>query len=352
MLQPRTISVPRYISPRYYTVTVSEMCGHASFILVAISYAVDNFLELRIIAVAGSAVMLCFTYFHPHGRVLWLPFRWNALFIAINSYRIGKVMMDRYFAEQLSPEFLKIRDAHFYVLDPPDFAQLVRLGKLETYEPGDLVVAQGEMNSYIRLVIEGEFDILRDGQLTYMVEEGNFLSETGLHAGLLLPGRVESCCSVVASKTGSRVLSWERNQLMDLLHRETQLRRALKAVSSWDIVRKLKSQRYLLSSGKIPDPENWTVRRTNQSQHRYAAILQNMLYHPKYLKERKAELEKYRLIHHIDDVDHQVALARNGWTVEDFERGYKEGEEEEEDDDDEKRGLERIVRDVYVRIFG
>lgn len=142
LLKPRTLPVPRWVSPQHYTVTLSEVCGHMSFVLVAVSYAVDDFLELRILAVAGSTAMLFFTYFHPHGRVLWLPFKWNALFIAINSYRIGNVFMKRFHAEQLPQELLSIHQDHFYVLDPVDFYKLVQLGRMETFKPGDLVVAQ------------------------------------------------------------------------------------------------------------------------------------------------------------------------------------------------------------------
>jgi hypothetical protein len=72
---PREIPIPRWISPQRHTFTLSECFGHASFFLVAASYAVDDFLQLRLIAIAGSSAMLVFTYFHPHGRVLWLPFK-------------------------------------------------------------------------------------------------------------------------------------------------------------------------------------------------------------------------------------------------------------------------------------
>jgi hypothetical protein len=142
LLKPRTVSIPRWISPSHYTVTASEILGHSSFILVAISYAVDDFLHLRIIAVSGSAAMLFFSYFHPHGRVLWLPFKWNLAFILINSYRIGKVFMDRYLAEQLSPKMIQLRNDHFYLMDPPDFARLVRCAKVEVFKAGDVLVSQ------------------------------------------------------------------------------------------------------------------------------------------------------------------------------------------------------------------
>jgi hypothetical protein len=59
----RRIPIPRWISPRLHTITFSEVLGHSSFVLVAISYAVDDFLLLRCIAVAGSTAMLFFTYY-------------------------------------------------------------------------------------------------------------------------------------------------------------------------------------------------------------------------------------------------------------------------------------------------
>lgn len=240
---------------------------------------------------------------------------------------------------------------HFYVLEPADFARLVRIGRVERFEEGEELCAQGELNKYIRLVIDGTYNVKRDGQVTYRVEEGNFLSETGLHAGLLLPGKVESCCTIVAAEAG-HTLCWERNELMDLLHRERGLRRALKAALSWDIVRKLKGQRLLLASGHVEDPDQWTQRRTAQSQHRYAAILKNMLEHPQYLKQRKMELEKYRVIHHIGDEKHKLALARNGWTMVDFERGHKDGEEPHVQEDEIKHDFQWVAHDIYMRIFG
>ena len=129
--KPWTLPIPRWISPQHATITLSESFGHASFILVATSYYMDDFLTLRTIAIAGSSAMLVFSYFHPHGRVLWLPFKWNLMFIAINGYRVMKVHLDRYLAEHLSPTLLQMYEHHFYVMDKVDFARLVRLGTLE-----------------------------------------------------------------------------------------------------------------------------------------------------------------------------------------------------------------------------
>jgi hypothetical protein len=142
LLKPRTLPFPRWVTPRHFSMTLSECIGHSSFILVGISYAVDDFLMLRVIAVAGSTCMLFFTYFHPHGRIQWLPWRWNFLFIALNSYRIGKIYWDRFEASQLSPEMKNLREDHLYVIDEVDFAKLIKISTEETFQKGDLVVAQ------------------------------------------------------------------------------------------------------------------------------------------------------------------------------------------------------------------
>mmetsp|Transcript_2239 Transcript_2239/g.4125 ORF Transcript_2239/g.4125 Transcript_2239/m.4125 type:complete len:576 (+) Transcript_2239:228-1955(+) len=326
--QPRSLPIPRWISPQRVTFTYSEMFGHASFLLVAISYAVDDHLQLRLIAIAGSSAMLVFTFFHPHGRPLFLPFKWNLLFILLNSWRVARVYFDRFRGEQFMSDSLyrNIFEHHFSVMDKTDFARLLRLGTKEIFHKGDVVVQQDADNRYVRLVLRGDLNVERDGQITYMLHEGQFISESGLHAGLGLRGSVPSCCTVSAATDNVEVLRWDRTELMRLLELHKSIERALKAVMSWDIVSKLKSQRSLLASGKITDVERWTEKRREQTLARYKAILQNMLSHPDYLNKRKGNLAKYREIHHIEMSEHVIALKEMDWTVAEFEAGVKDGQ--------------------------
>jgi len=364
LLKPRSLPLPRYISPQHYSFTLSECFGHASFILVAASYATEDFLQLRIMAVFGSGAMLLFTYFHPHGRVLWLPLKWNLLFIALNSYRIGRVLYKQYMADQLSDELKGFRQQHLSVLDAVDFYKLVRIATEETFEEGEVVMIQGYSNHKVRVVLEGELKVLRDGTLTYVLEKGNFVSESGLHAGLLLAGSMEACGSIVVGppfdpSSGSnnnnvhtttssrrnkvRVLTWDRTELVQLLEADRGLRNSLKAALSWDIVRKLKTQRHMLVEGRVKDPTSWTKKREDQGISRYAAILQNMLRLPQEeVQAWSQELNKYRLIHHIDDADHERALAKCGWTKEEFRLGKQERKHELDDEEDMEEEFESV----------
>ena len=348
--QQRTIPIPRWITPSHQTISLSEILGHSSFVLVAISYAETDFLMLRYFAVVGSTAMLFFTYFHPHGRVLWLPLKWNALFIAINTYRIAKVYVDRHNADNLPPEYMALRDEHFHLMDPVDFAKLVRLGKVEHFDAGDVLVAQDQDNQYVRLVISGELEALRNDKLTYRIEEASFVSESGLHAGIMLPGTVRSCCQVRA-RTPAHVLAWDRTQLLHLLESDAHVHRSLQNAMSWDIVRKLKEQRQLIPA--IDDPEDWTQRRNEQSQHRYTAILQSFLEHPRLLnKGGRDRLHNYRLIHHIDEEHHLRALQECGWTDDEFLQGYKHGQVVTTGDDYWRRDVSWYWKQIYMKFFG
>jgi len=313
-------------------------------------------------AVLGSTSMLFFTYFHPHGRIMWLPLQWNLLFIAINSYRIGKVYYDRYMADQLSEEMKEFHEEHLGVVDKVDYYKLVRIAEEEVFEEGELVMHQGCANPYIRVVLEGELEVLRDGTLTYVLEKGNFVSEAGLHAGLMMKGSIESCGTIcvgppfnptggennnkltnTTKKNRVRCLKWDRGELMELLENNKGLGIALKAVLSWDIVRKLKMQRHMLTEGRVKNPTAWTKKREDQGISRYASILQNMLQHPQQFQDMSEVLTKYRRIHRIDDRDHERALAKCGWSEEEFRMGHRkkensvEAEEDEEDNIEEER---------------
>ena len=262
-------------------------------------------------------------------------------------------MWDRYLAEHLTDELKAARERHFYLMDPTDFGQLVRLGVMETYHKGDSVVRQDQPNDQVRVVLSGGLRVMRDGGLTYTLTEGNFISESGLHAGLMLSGSVDSCCAIEA-ESDVRVMSWNRTELVNLLQRKPHLRRSLKAVLSWDIVRKLKAQRIMLASGVIEDPARWTSRRHEQGEHRYAAILKNLLSsHRSNLAARKNELNKYRTVHHIDDEHHREALKECGWTEEEFAAGHKENDAlDKQQSNTNNHGPEWFIRQMIFRLVG
>lgn len=81
----------------------------------------------------------------------------------------------------------------------------------------------------------------------------------------------------------------------------------------------------------MDDPVNWTKKLREQALARYSSILRNMIDHPKYISTMQDQLSKYRAIHQITPGEHVAALERLGWTLEEFELGYKEGHDTDHD---------------------
>ena len=79
--------------PLVGNLSVSELFGHAAFALAGLSFLDPDILNLRLLSVASGGATLVFTYFHPVGKPLWLPFMWNALFMAINSGHIYRCLL-------------------------------------------------------------------------------------------------------------------------------------------------------------------------------------------------------------------------------------------------------------------
>ena len=72
--------------------TWSNLAGHSSFLLLALSYLEKDFLQLRIFAASGMSLSIIFQYYRE--KPLWIPIRWNFLFILINSSMIALLLKE------------------------------------------------------------------------------------------------------------------------------------------------------------------------------------------------------------------------------------------------------------------
>ncbi len=305
--------------------TLSEVLGHTSFALVALSYSLDSNLALRCTAVLGSTTMLLFTFWHPHGRVLWLPFRWNALFTCINVVMIGRLLQESYSASLLSEVEVKTRDDFLPEMDIVDYCRLRKIAQDQEHRTGTVLFDQGEVNEYVYLVTRGEFECLVDGQKTYTITPGSFIAEAGLHAGGVVRGGVKTSGKIRALSDSS-TMRFKRSELVDLIQGHKSLKDTLLLSLSWDIVSKLKSQRHRLSGGDVPVEytRKWTSTRNAQTDGRYVALVSAMLGGESVVTEdNRRFINNYARIHSVADEKHEFALKQCGWTLEEFEDGKK-----------------------------
>ena len=138
--------------------SIPTMLGHASFALVALSYSTTDDFLLRTIAVSGSTMMLFFSYYHPHGRPLWLPFGWNVVLIGINLFQVtAKVMKEREAKEACRIESYVYKN-FFPDFSEVDFAKLCALSEEEYLAPGQTLFEQGDLNDCVFLVVKVSTD--------------------------------------------------------------------------------------------------------------------------------------------------------------------------------------------------
>jgi hypothetical protein len=110
MVKPRTISfrAPYLRSADHsaeqwkFSYTLSNIAGHSSFLLLALSYLEKDFLNLRLFAASGMSLSIIFQYYRE--KPLWIPIRWNVLFLLINTSMVAALLMERAEADHMSPD--------------------------------------------------------------------------------------------------------------------------------------------------------------------------------------------------------------------------------------------------------
>jgi hypothetical protein len=71
---------------------LSNVAGHGAFVFLAVSYLDSDFLQLRLYAMSGISLSIIFQYYRD--KPLWIPIRWNAVFLLINVVMIALLLRD------------------------------------------------------------------------------------------------------------------------------------------------------------------------------------------------------------------------------------------------------------------
>ena len=135
----------RFHLPLLGQISPSEVCGHLAFLLAGTAFLDPEILNLRVLSVAAGGATLVFTFFHPIGRPLWLPFGWNVIFMAINGGHIYQILSERQAAERLPPQALELWQSVFAVhgVSKTNFARLLEYGTWTTFREGMTLQEEG-----------------------------------------------------------------------------------------------------------------------------------------------------------------------------------------------------------------
>ncbi len=296
----------------------AEVAGHMSFALLAISYSCTDIFHLRLFAIASIGSMMVFNFWHPVGVTLWLPFRWNTLFLGLNVAWVS-YLHSRYNIAWIDSA-VNMRDVHneaFPSLNKMDYVALMRKACYAEYERGAMLTKTGSASEKVHYVIDGDCDVLKGGDILYKVREKQFVGTGGLHTGLY---RDRGVMETKVTSGKLKCLEWRKSDLIDLVEKNTRILAAFDAALSIDELKKTYSA--------------WENAKTHHRRIEMDADNDLQMYHTLVkgvvgdsnavsLSDKQA-LRRYRGVYGVTDDEHAEALQRVGWTLRQFEMGSKQ----------------------------
>jgi hypothetical protein len=298
------------------TFCYASIAGHLSFALLAASWTFQDMMSLRVLAVAAGLSSMMFTYWHPVGKTLWLPFNWNLLFVIINMVYLGDFLYRRYRAGQLTDEMLQLYNSVFYhtTLEIADYDRLLDLGKLRNFSPNTKLIQEGVPNGYVFLLSKGSCQVRVGDKPVYVIKHGQFIGEMALRVGLHVATPLPSNATVTTMEDTVAVV-WERKKLIHHLDKNPHIAACLQAAVSLDLAQKALDPH----AGQNKD---YALVQAHSKQYRSLLItVMNASRDRKSWSHTKSTLHRFRLLHGISDEEHSAILKDVGWSKPDFANG-------------------------------
>jgi hypothetical protein len=130
--------------------SLSEVAGNASFVVVTLSFLNTDILMLRYLAMGGTALSITFQYYRA--VPLWIPIRWNFLLLAINAAMATALIVERREANHMPAELeylYKNADFEARGFDRVEFYKLFKLGQKVRLDSGEYLTRDGEENKIL-----------------------------------------------------------------------------------------------------------------------------------------------------------------------------------------------------------
>ena len=159
------------------TRSLSDIAGHASFVVLAISYTETELLNLRMYAAAGVSLSMVFQYYRD--KPLYLPLKWNFLFLTINIAMLGILIKSARDASVLPDEQKKLYSEFFqeHGMHSIEFMQLMSIAKRHEFKTGDYLAMQGKKRDKLHLIVAGQGKVVRDDEQIGTLNQNQFVGE-------------------------------------------------------------------------------------------------------------------------------------------------------------------------------
>jgi hypothetical protein len=211
----------------YFALT--DIPGHVSYILIAISYGLTNIFWLRVTACIG--LFLEIAYFWLTSDQMYTGIGWNLVFIAINVYQLFWLIHYRFSLRLPEAEAASLRQA-FAGLDDAQIGRLLKAGAWRDLQPGDHLTEQDEKVPELYFLCSGRMEVLLGGRLIAHLSAGNFIGEVAFITG------GPASATVIASE-GCRVVAFDKPRLGAICAGDEQVGATIFRLLGDDLARKM-----------------------------------------------------------------------------------------------------------------
>jgi hypothetical protein len=209
----------------------SDMPGHASYILIAVSYYLTNIYWLRVTAVMGLSLEI--VYLRLSGGDMGAGIGWDVVFILINLWQIYWLVDDR-------RKLARIKDAHllrqgvFAGFDNAQIARLVSSGTWKDLAEGAVLTRTGEPVRELTLLCDGGAKVDVAGHTVARLSNGAFVGEMAFVTG-------NPASATVTIERPTRAFVFDMERLRKLVAGDETVATAIHRVVGRDLAIKLRS---------------------------------------------------------------------------------------------------------------
>jgi hypothetical protein len=205
--------------------SLSNLPGHISYLLIAISYWLTDIFWLRVVAVVGLSLEIL--YFWHSGGDLRTGMGWDLIFIAINLYQLYRLVKDRVFTG----------------LDDPQIARLLIAGEFCDFAGGTTLAAENEALDRIFFVCSGRARVMIGGREVSHLEKGSFVGEVAFLTD-------KPATATVIAEGDMRALAFGRGELRQFFEKETEVAGLIYQLLGRELANKIKVSNRLLATAE------------------------------------------------------------------------------------------------------
>ncbi|MBL8905846.1 MAG: cyclic nucleotide-binding domain-containing protein [Rhizobiales bacterium] len=211
----------------YFSLT--DIPGHISYVILAVSYCLTNIYWLRVTAVV--ALIFEIIYFSLTSSDLYAGIAWDLIFIAINGYHLALLTHDR-FSLKLGKSDRQLLTSALKGLCDAQIARVLRTGTGREIDGGTRLMIEGHPVSELYFIQEGRLSVHVRGIHVAELGPGALVGEIAF-----LIGNVAT--ATVTADGPVRLVAFNRERLIIACRNDEQVAAAMHRLIGHDLATKI-----------------------------------------------------------------------------------------------------------------